>query len=228
MEIEASNHPSNALAYDSVRAEAEIQLSPEEQAVFEKKLEAFQKLILHKDPLKAKYKIEVLFGKARSTRRPTPGVITFWENGTKFNGGGDVKIYMCPGKYLGVNDCEGFIPDASNTMGKLVCHHCGTVWKAEQAVGEVFLNLGMRKWAEVIYRHFRLLEYHCDIYLKHAPEDIRSQALAQADKATFRGSEAMDRLRAKRARHIYPLRNILKDTSAGADLLGRLYSFLVS
>lgn len=204
-----------------------IELPEEEQKIIQSKLNALQKLLAD-DQIKAKYKLEVLFGKARSTWKPTSGALTFWENGSKFHGGGDAKIYLCPGKLTGRNECSSPIPDFANTSNTLICPKCGIAWPCEKVIGELFFNLPMRKWAEVLYDYFRKFDCHCDIYLKHAPDDIRSISLAQRDKPTFRGSELLDKTRAKRARHIYPLRNILKDVSAGADVLGRFYAFLVA
>jgi hypothetical protein len=205
----------------------QTELTADEKQVLANKIQAMAK-ILKDDKIKAKYKLELIFGKARSLHRPTPGIVTFWENGTKLHGGGDVKLYLCPGKRLKFNDCEKLIPELANEQGTLVCPSCGNIWKGEAVIGELMYNLPMQKWADVIYTHFRHLEYHCDIYLKHAPDDIRSTALAQKERATFRGSTRLEKIRAVRARHIYPLRNIIKDVSAGADLLGRIHKFLVA
>lgn len=203
------------------------ELSADEKQILANKVDVLAK-VLKDNKIRAKYKLELIFGKARSLHRPTPGIVTFWENGTKLHGGGDVKLYLCPGKRLKVNDCEKLIPELANEQGTLVCPACGQIWKGEAVIGELMYNLPMQKWADVIYTHFRHLEYHCDIYLKHAPADIRSVALAQKEKATFKGSETLDKTRAIRARHIYPLQNIIKDVSSGSDLLRRIHTFLVA
>jgi hypothetical protein len=109
-----------------------------------------------------------------------------------------------------------------------VCPACGNVWKSEACIGELFFKLTMRGWADVIYRYFRQFDYDCDIYLKHAREDIRSVSLAQQERQTWKGSQMLSSARDKRARHIYPLRNIIKDTSAGANVLSRFYAFLTA
>lgn len=221
------SHPENALRFDAVRAGTQIRLSSEEVEQFERQAAALRKL-LDDGSIKAKYKIEVLFGKARSLQGFTPGAISFWANGTKFHGGGDEKLYLCPGASLKRSECTALLQDEYNSASGAVCPACGTVWKQEQLIGELFCNLTMRNWAEAIYKYFRLCEYSCDIYLKHAPNDVRSVARAQVERQTWRGTQALDRARDTRARHIYPLRNIIKDTSSGADLLGRLYSFLTA
>lgn len=214
------------LLFDAVR-EGVIELSAEEKEAFEKRKTALEK-ILTSDKVIAKYKIEVMFGKARSLRNPTPGVLSVWASGTKLHGGGDEKLYLCPGKSLKKNECTGLLFDAYNTSSGIICPTCGSTWKQEQVIGEVFFNLPMRKWADVLYTYYRLCDYNCDIYLKHAPDDIRSKAKAQSEKQTWRGTQLLVKSREVRARHSYPLRNIIKDTSGGSDLLSRFYAFLVA
>jgi len=199
------------------------ELSEEDKHALQQKMAALDKLLSEKK--KAKYKLELFFGKARSLNNPVPGILCFWESGTKLHGGGDAKIYFCPGKPLKHNQCEAPIPFAFNGYGHLVCPTCKKVWKGHEVIGEVLGRHTMRQWSELLYLYFRRLEHNCDIYLKHAPEDIRSHALVEQERQ--RGGELLAKAR-KRALHIYPLRNIIKDTSAGADLLGRLYSFLTS
>jgi hypothetical protein len=43
-----------------------------------------------------------------------------------------------------------------------------------------------------------------------------------------RGGDVLTAMRNKRALHIYPLANIIKDTSAGSDILARFYAFLTA
>lgn len=215
-----------AIKYDDVRS-GEIMLTAEEAERFAKQAAVLAKLLSDKE-VKAKYKLEILFGKARSMAKPTVGVLSFWASGAKLHGGGDDKLYLCPGLRLGRNQCQALLLEQYNNSQGIVCPSCGTMWKHEEVIGELFFNLPMRKWAEVIYKYYRLCDYNADIYLKHAPEDIRSVAKAQSDKATWAGTKALDRTRDRRAKHIYPLRNIIKDTSAGADLLSRFYAFLIS
>lgn len=222
----AQEHSPDALRYDDVR-EGEIVLTGEEKERYAKQLTALGKLLEDKS-VKAKFKLEIMFGKKRSMSQPTPGVLSFWGSGTKLHGGGDEKLYLCPGSRLGRNNCTALLLDRYNSAQGIVCPTCGTVWKHEEVIGELFFNLPMRKWAEVLFTYYRLCDYNADIYLKHARDDIRSVSLAQKDKQTWRGSQRLEGVRAKRARHIYPLRNIIKDTSAGADLLSRFYAFLVA
>lgn len=199
------------------------ELTEEDRYAVQQKMEAMDKLLATNE--KAKYKLELFFGKARSTHQPVPGILSFWESGTKFHGGGDAKIYFCPGKLLKKNSCEAPIPFAFNAYGFLVCPACKETWPAKAVIGEVLGRHTMRQWSELLYLYFRRLEHNCDIYLKHAPDDIRSTARLEQERQ--RGGELLAKSR-KRALHLYPLRNIIKDTSAGADILSRFHSFLTS
>lgn len=199
------------------------ELTDEDKHTLKLKMEAMDKILAEKQ--KAKYKIELFFGEARSTIKPVPGVISFWESGTQLHGGGDAKIYICPGKLLGRSDCEAPIPFEYNAYGHLVCPKCQTTWKSKEVIGEVLGRHTMRDWSKLLYIYFRRLEHNADIYLKHSPKDIRSVAALEQEKQ--RGGELLAKAR-KRAKHIYPLRNLIKDTAAGADILGRIYVFLTS
>lgn len=221
-----SAHPTAAIRYDDVRS-GEIVLSGEEKERFIKQATALEKILQDKS-IKAKFKLEIMFAKGRSMTNPTPGVLSFWGSGTKLHGGGDEKLYLCPGAELKQNGCRALMLDRYNNSQGIVCPACGNVWRHEDVIGELLFNLPMRKWADVIYKYYRLCDYNADVYLKYSKDDIRSVSLAQSQKATWQGTKLLERTREKRARQIYPLRNIIKDTSAGADLLGRFYAFLVA
>ena len=62
----------------------------------EEKVKALEKLL--RDKVRARYKLEIHFGKNRSSMgmrssQPFAGAVTYWLSGTKFHGGGDEKIY---------------------------------------------------------------------------------------------------------------------------------------
>lgn len=199
------------------------ELGEEEKHELQKRMLAMDKLLASQK--KAKYKIELFFGEARSMNKAIPGAISFWESGTKLHGGGDTKVYFCPGKMTKRNECEAVIPFAFNGYGFLVCPNCKTTWKGKDVIGEVFGRHTMRDWSTLMLKYFARLHHNCDLYLKHAPTDIRSMAALEQERA--RGGDMLNRAR-KRALHVYPLARIIKDTSAGADLLTRFYAFLTS
>lgn len=199
-------------------------LSEEELSVIKKKMEAIDKIFSEEQ--KARYKIEIIFGSTRSPSKPTPGALSFWESGAQLHGGGDTKMYICAGKALKKNTCEAFIPDSSNGYGYLVCPKCKEVWKGEDVSGEIFARLTMRGWAELILKYFARLGHNADIYAKHPKEDIRTASLLEQQRQL--GGEKLYKSRLGRSVVIYPLKHLIKDVSNGADLLSRLYAFLVA
>lgn len=212
------------IAYGEDRPlEAAPELSEEEKFELDKRMQAMDALLATQK--KAKYKLELFFGKARSMRNPVPGALSFWESGTKLHGGGDTKVYFCPGKLIGKNNCQKIIPFTFNAYGFLVCPGCKETWKGGQVIGEVLGRHTMRDWAQLIFQYYNRLDQNCDIYLKHSPDDIRSVAAAEQERQ--KGGELLVKAR-KRAQHVYPLKNIIKDTLGGADLLGRFYAFLTA
>jgi hypothetical protein len=198
-------------------------LTDEDHYVIQQKIQALDKIL--RDKQKAKYKIELLIVGPRSSRNLNLGMLSFWESGTKFHGGGDDKIYFCPGKKERVNNCYAVIPSAYNNLGVALCPSCGCTWKKASLIGEVPGRYPMQVWADLIYRYFRKLEHNCDIYLKHAPLSIRS--VAKQEQERQKGGELLQGVR-NRILHIYPLANIIVDTKHGSDITKRFYAFLVS
>jgi len=223
IELTQNSHV-GALRYDEVRG-APLILNAEEAVQFDKQASALRKLLNDKT-IVAKYKVEILFGTKRSVHNPIPGVMSFWLSGSRFHGGGDDKLYLCPGVSPDKKRCSCILRDSYNGPTGIVCPTCGSIWTHEQVIGELLFNVTLQNWAYVVLKYFRHFECNSDIYLKYAPDDLRSIALAQSAKQTWQGSQGLERARAKRARSIYPLKNILKETSAGADLLKRFYAYL--
>lgn len=207
-------------------------MTEEMQAILTRKLKALEELLAEQG--KAAFKLELIFGKARSIHRPTPGMLSFFESGRKLHGGGDAKVYMCPGiwkdpqtgEVTGKGPCDAVIPDSSHGLGHLVCPKCKEVWKEHQVYGEILARLPMQHWAVLLTRYYARLGCNADVVLKFSEDDIRSKALLEQQKQ--KGGELLGATRAKRRRaaSIYPLRNIIKDTSAGQDLAKKFYDFV--
>jgi hypothetical protein len=198
-------------------------ISPAEADSIKKRQEAIDKLLSEKGL--AKYKLELLFTGARSVHKPFPGIVTWWESGSKFHGGGDSKLYQCPGKHLG-GDCESFIPDSANGLNYIVCPACGRMWKNEQVIGEVYYNMPMQKWADVVTTWFQKLQMNADIRIKYARDDIREAARLEQDRQLHGDILEQVRSEDRRSVSVYPLANIIKDTSNGADLRERILAYL--
>jgi len=198
----------------------------EEEKIIE---ERFRKMKMQMDAcVRARYKLEIILGAARSREKPYPGGIVFWLSGSALGGDGDEKVYECP-------RCEHLLPPKFSTAGEgfnerreptfiAVCPECGTKTYSEDLVGERMFNLTSQFWAEAIHKAFRRVGGDADIYLKFHPEDIRAPAMVEVNKE-HRG-DLLRPLRNKRVPTLYPLVNIIKDTGAGADLLRQFRAFI--
>jgi hypothetical protein len=203
-------------------------ISQHEAAIIAEKMKALDKLLAEKNL--AKYKLEVTFDDERSMHRPFGGTMTWWESGNKLHGGGDSKLYLCDcnadyPQFEG-KGCGAFLPDSANGLNFIVCPTCGVMWKNEEVVGEIWFRLPMQKWADVILRWFLRLEMNSDIRIKYARDDIRSAAFLEQERD--RGGELLRQARdpERRSSSTYPLANIIRDTSAGAELRGRILAYL--
>jgi hypothetical protein len=198
------------------------------------------------NPYVARYKIEVIFSRHRSTLShvASPLMLLIWESGKKLHGGGDQKMYWC-----GFKDCGK--PMSSDNFGYMhvVCPHCGRemfldpegksrhieVSKEEGrstsqlesmpiVVGEKMARLTPSKLADLLVNTFHQLGGDVDIYLKYSPFEIRYDPLHESTTDLDR----LDRVRVQRKPLIYPLKNIIKDLSAGADLKKRFLGMITS
>lgn len=185
---------------------------------------------------KSKYKIEVMFGKQRSSLayRPSPCALIIWESGRRLHGGGDQKMYWC-----GYPDCAK--PLSSDNFGYMhaVCPICKREQfldlDAKQAhirslkkenrrsdgierlpivVGEKYVNLTPPNLAELIVKTWYELNMEADVYLKYSPNEIRYDPKNESTKTI----DNLDKVRVQRQPLIYALRAIRKDLAAGADL----------
>jgi hypothetical protein len=175
----------------------------------------------------ALYKVEVQFGsKHHVDGQPTYGMLTLWESGTKLHGGGDALLYICPGKEKRVSNCEGVIPDTMLGRAVVVCPHCLTAWPNTQLIGQIYYRLPIQKWAEVVHRWFVRLNMNADIRVKYFYQDIR--VASEKEQAKELRGELLEsaRSQAQRVSRVYPLENIIKDVSAGADMYNRILAFM--
>lgn len=201
----------------------------------EEKIKALDALL--KNRVRAKYKLEIHFGKNRSSKgirstRPFAGAITYWLSGTKFHGGGDEKIYECPGPKCGALILPHQVragwrkgADGKEYMTSMsICGHCGQVWESSETIGERFFVLTEQNWAYAILNLFMKVDMDADLYLKYHPTDVRYQTAMEM--ARNRGGEEIAKARKNRGLHIYPLKNLIVDTKNGADLYGRIRAFI--
>ena len=195
-------------------------LSEEERHDIKSKREAED--IFRAEQGKAKFKIELLFTKDFSIIKPVSGIMSFWESGSQLHGGGDAIIHFCPGKKLGKNNCDHYIPDPNHGYGFLVCQSCGENWKGEQVYGQIVGRHTAQQWAELVCTYYRRLQMNCDVVIKYHKGDIRSAA------RNLRSGESLIDVRSpqKRLKRIYTLASLMKDMAAGSTLEQRISAFV--
>jgi hypothetical protein len=202
-------------------------ITPEDEAIIRQKVDRHleEKRKFEEANPEATYTLEVMFGKNRSMMDPYAGAVSFWERGA-LGGDGDTKIYICPGRKLKVNDCNGFIPaqsqsvpittDSGKPMLASICPHCGKRWHPDDVIGEMLIKTTLQHWADVVVYWFVRLDLDADIKLKYHPSDIRSAAAREQAKQYM--GELLNASRVQRAVELHTMRDIIKEASTGAQL----------
>ena len=217
----------SAALYESV-GQQDIELSESEVKAVTDRMKSLKQFF--DKNVQAKYKIEIQFGKARSSWRPFHGAMSLYLSGTKLNGGGDEKLYLCPR-----NDCNGIIlpigrvveeTAKGEAIARVPCPSCQIMWSENELVGELLFNMTTQDWATAIHKMFVRLDHNADIYLKYHRDDVRYRAAMEL--ARHAGGEELAKARKRRGLHIYPLKNLIKDTGAGSQLYERILAFINS
>ncbi len=169
--------------------------------------------------IRAKYKIEVTFGEGRTSNGPNLVGIQVWESGKRLNGGGDDLAFWCRSTES-EEGCWGLITSNNVRGGIAYCGNCQRAVNADLLTNMKIGRVITKNLSADLEKLFRYLDSNADLYLKFHKTDIRYIAMERA-----KGHEAARRLKGM---HIYPLKNILKDISNGASLLGRFQAFLTS
>lgn len=179
--------------------------------------------------LRAKFKLEVAFSEHRSLHHPFTGIITAWTNGGFLHGGGDEVVYFC-GQKLDNKEGGGqrtcATPLSLMFVGKrvAVCPVCKRPSDPKDLVGQVIAKLPMQHWVTLMARMLGHLEYNADIRMGTLAGDLR--VANELEEAKDRGGDDFEKVRGQRAWIAYPLKNIIKDTAAGATLSSRIRAFL--
>lgn len=180
------------------------------------------------DTVQAEYKLEVVFV-GRKTNEAFPGMITAWKNMGQITGGGDAVVYFCPNlidKNGETKTCSGPLDLRWVQKEASLCPRCRRTANPKDLAGQVGAHHTLQGWSNLITRMWLNLDGNCDLRLGLFETNIHSRT---DDILKARGLQAADRLdqaRVDRKWSIYPLKNILKDTGAGADLQGRFRSFI--
>jgi hypothetical protein len=196
----------------------------------------------------AAYKIDVIFSSKRSSLAHVPSacVVTIWESGRHFHGGGDQKMYWC-----GYPDCQ--MPLSSDTFlpSHVVCTKCmrenfrdpvskqqhieyldregqprNDIEKLPMIVGEKFAKLTPANLAFLLHKTWHQLDRNADIRLIYSAKEIRFDA--KHDGIKTKVVDKLDRARRCREPVIYTVAAIRKDLAAGADLIKRLIALVTA
>lgn len=171
--------------------------------------------IMEGGEIRAPFKIEIMFGDKRTSAGPNVSVIQAWESGKRLNGGGDELVYWCKDTETDAG-CWAPILGDNMSSGLAFCPNCGTV-ASERLVGQRFQRVTTENLAKHVANIWRQLGHNADIYCKYDPNDIRVQIM-EKKVGSIKAHEL-------RGLFIYPLKNILKDTAAGASVEDRFNSF---
>jgi hypothetical protein len=195
---------------------------------------------------RAKYKIEVHFGKRRSSlaHKPSPVIVLIWESGKQLHGGGDDQMCWC-----GYDNCGKPISSSDYGYFHVVCRHCqrelfldhdskrkhiadlqkrgialNNIDKIPCTVPERLANLTPSKLADLVEKTWYQLNGEADVYFKYSPYEIRFDALHE----TTQDLNRLEKVRRDRKPGIYLLKDILKDTSGGATLHSLFLAMIVA
>lgn len=209
--------------------------TPEEYAERERHGRLAEKKVDHETEvtlsgeIRGKFKVEVTFSgpdmdnasgyKGRTIHGPNRVGIRLWESGKRFHGGGDELAFWCLSED-GRDGCGEVIPSDAIRGGVAVCPSCGRAVAAHRLTEMRVGLFSSRNLAKELVKIFRKLGSNADIYLKYHKTDIHYVAMERE-----KGPEVAARLKGMA---IYPLKNIIKDTSNGADLENRFYAFVCS
>lgn len=192
-----------------------------------------KEVAMEEKPLIARYKIQINFATGRTVRGPNVGVMTFWMNGSKLHGGGDELVHICKevdqgteqadftvGKPSDGEGCGNIIEPDWVRGGVAFCPHCRRMIAAHRLTQQIYFKSRSRDIADELARRFRQFGNSADIVLRYADDDIRYQTIVRLLGAA--------QARESRGQLVYPLVDILKDTSGGSSLEDRFFAMVTS
>ena len=211
-----------------------------------KKLEVKFKEAQDLSDAKAKFKIELVFSRHRSSlpHKPSPFCMVIWESGKRFHGGGDQKMYWC-----GYEDCRKPMSSDNFAYMHVVCPYCkreqflgpdsrkphydalrkegrrtDDLARLPDVIGEMFFNMTPPATADLLVRTWYSLGASADVYLKWSPFELHYDPLHETTKTR----DQLERVRVSREPAIYHLKNIIADLGSGTSLKSRFLALLTS
>jgi hypothetical protein len=183
------------------------------------------------EEVKAKYKLEVAFNDERSMSNPYIGIVTAWTNGGFANGGGDEAVYFCTNlidKAGVTRTCSAPIDLKFIGRHAAICPTCRSAVHPDDLAGQVTYKATTQNWAIILMKIWLGLGGDADIRMGIMRENLRQRTDDIMKRVSLSAGDKIDIARGKRHWASYPLRNIIKDTGAGADLQGRIRAFISS
>jgi len=195
--------------YDAAQRSLQKEFSPDKEVA----------ALMGYNGIRAGYKIEITFGPSRTIHGPNTVAISIWESGKRLDGDGDDQMYWCRDVEQNSNlGCGKPIPSGAIHAGVAICPSCQMAIRADKLTSQQFHRISTQNLAAKIEALFHDLKDNADIYCKYHPTDIRYQAVLK--------EKGFEKARWLRGLFIYPLKNIIKDTAAGATLASRFKAFL--
>lgn len=194
--------------YDAAQKSLEKEFSPDKETM----------TIMGFDNIKAGYKIEIMFGPKRTPQGPNAVCIQLWESGKRLDGDADDRMYWCRDVAMDSNlGCGKPIPSGAIHNDIAICPSCQMAIRADKLTGEQIHFITTQNLALKVEAVFHDLKDNADIYCKYDQSDIRYQAVLR--------EKGFEKARWLRGMFIYPLKNIIKDTSAGSTIASRFRAF---
>jgi hypothetical protein len=194
--------------------------------------------------VRAGHKIQINFGPGRSGVKDFKAILTLWESGKHFHGGGDAQAYTCMDHRIFEGNDQTLPPSALPLMRRMIkekttewgcghiitdsdirgpmsmCPGCKNLIPCVYLTGQMPFYGSVTELAELTTHVFHKLGDDADVYCKYDRTDIRYETQKAKD-----GAEKAHRLRGL---FIYPLTRILQDIGAGASLEGRFRAFFTA
>lgn len=192
--------------------------------------------------VRAAHKIQVNFGPGRSALKDFKALVTIWESGKHFHGGGDAHMYTCMDHRVFNNDsttppsalpllrsmmkertewgCGNPITDADMRGPVALCPSCKGMIPTKFLTGQIPFYGSAGELAEMVTIIFHKLRDDADVYCKYDRTDIRYE--------TQKAKQGLEKAQQLRGLFIYPLYRLLQDIGAGASIEGRFKAFFLA
>ena len=191
--------------------------------------------------VRAGHKIQINFGPGRSVRKEFKALLTMWESGKFFHGGGDGVMYMCLDHRIFEKDnttppsalpllrrmqkdgrtewgCGSPITAADIRGSVAMCPGCKNMIPIDYLTGQIPFFGSIEELAAMLAILFHRLKDDADLYCKYDRSDIRYETQVKKN-----GADIAHRLRGLL---IYPLYRILQDVGVGSSLESRFLAFI--